>query len=48
MRNNGGSPSGVNDPPIFATKKIKYTRVLYVFDLYWLGAGALLKAWLRL
>ena len=36
-RNNGGSPSGVNDPPIFATKKIKIQQcVLYVFDLYWL------------
>lgn len=24
-KNNGGSPSGVNEPPIFATKKIKNT-----------------------
>ena len=26
-KNNGGSPSGVNDPPMFATKKIKNTTI---------------------
>ena len=26
-RNNGGSPRGVNDPPMFATKKIKNTTM---------------------
>ncbi len=37
-RKRGGSPSGVNDPPIFATRKIKKTIVwtlcfLHEFDL---------------
>jgi hypothetical protein len=26
-RNNGGSPSGVNEPPIFATRNMKKTIV---------------------
>ena len=26
-RNNGGSPKGVNEPPIFATRKIKKNMV---------------------
>ena len=26
-KNSGGSPKGVNDPPIFATRKIKKTII---------------------
>ena len=30
--NNGGSPKGDNKPPIFATKKIKKTRICFTYN----------------
>ena len=32
-RNSGGSPKGVNEPPTFATKKIKNTMTCVLFSL---------------
>ena len=32
-RNSGGSPRGVNDPPIFATRKMKKTIICTLFFL---------------
>ena len=40
-KNRGGSPNGVSDPPIFATKKIKNTIICVLF---FLSALATLKA----